>query len=124
MRDTNTHGLPPHLWQTRPGEESVITEREDPEAKMDRLKARLEAQEAELAYLLRLAIKTMATEGDADEKWKAHTELMTWFRSNPVRVIEALQAGNAWARRPGGQTTQRLVRSIKKLPICECGGAV
>jgi len=89
--------------------------------KQEKLRERQDAQAYEFMYLLKLAAKATAHEGDASEKWAANAELLTWFRANPVRVIEALQAGNEFARRPGGQTTQRFIRALKRVQVCECG---
>lgn len=68
----------------------------------------------EFTPLLRLA-KTATTSEDAAEKWAANTELMTWFRSYPVEVIEALQAAARVSEFPGGRNNQRLHRSVAKL---------
>ena len=93
---------------------------EDFNLKQEKLKERQDAQAYEFMYLLKLAARATSSEGDAAGKWAANAELMTWFRANPVRVIEALQAGNEWARRPGGMTTQRFIRALKKVQGCEC----
>lgn len=58
-------------------------------------------QNANLAFLRRLAEQATATECDASAKWSANTQLLAWFRSDPVAVIHALEMAAAHVQRPG-----------------------
>ena len=66
-----------------------------------------------LSHLRSLAIA--ATHAGA-EKWNANTELISWFRSDPEAVIEALQAADAIRRSPGGISNTRLYKALDRLP--------
>lgn len=66
-----------------------------------------------LSHLRALALK--ATQA-GPEKWAANTELISWFRSDPVAVIDALQAADAVRENPGGLAHSRLYRALDRLP--------
>ena len=68
---------------------------------------------SDLTPLLHLAKKAT---GKSAGKWEANTELLTWFRSDPVAVLEALQAAAHVSERPGGLAHTRLHSAMDKLP--------
>ena len=61
-----------------------------------------------------LAIANTAI-GQTPEKWQANTELMTWFRAQPVEVIEALKAAARCIECPGGLNNTRLVDALGRI---------
>jgi hypothetical protein len=72
----------------------------------------------ELTPLLKLA-KEATTSKDATKKWASNAELLSWFRSDPVAVILALQAAAHVSACPGGLNHTRLHTTISKLPKLE-----
>lgn len=58
----------------------------------------------------------MAATQSGPDKWTANTELISWFRSDPVAVIEALQAADSVRRAPGGLSNTRLYQALDRLP--------
>ena len=74
----------------------------------------------DLSYIARLAHEAI---GNGENKWKSNTELISWFRADPVAVIEALQAAQQVRSSPGGVSHQRLYSSLDALPglgFCGC----
>ena len=67
----------------------------------------------ELSFLKRLAI---AATGNGHDKWDANVHLMSWFRSDPVAVVEALEAAAHVSIRPGGLHNTKLHQAIRNLP--------
>lgn len=53
---------------------------------------------------------------DSTEKWEANAKLLSWFRSDPEAILEALQAAAAVSARPGGINHTRLHEAIANLP--------
>ena len=72
---------------------------------------------SELSPILKLAKKaTSQTAG----KWDANTVLITWFRSDPVAVVEVLQAAAVVSECPGGLANTRLHQAVARLrPIAK-----
>ena len=68
---------------------------------------------SELQAIRRLAL-TATSKGP--DKWTANTALISWFRSDPVAVIDALIAAEQTRRRPGGVSNQALDAALKALP--------
>ena len=64
------------------------------------------------------AIRTLAWTAThpGPDKWPANTALISWFRANPVAVIDALIAAEMTRRRPGGVSNQALDAALKVLP--------
>jgi hypothetical protein len=52
-------------------------------------------------------------------KWAANTELISWFRSDPVAVIHALECAVESRQCHGGLAHQRLDEAIRALPKVE-----
>lgn len=50
------------------------------------------------------------------DKWTSNAELISWFRSNPVAVIDALIAGMQILDRPGGLNNTRFREAMRELP--------
>jgi hypothetical protein len=48
--------------------------------------------------------------------WKSHSKLMKWFKTDPLAVIECIQATKSAHDRPSGLATQRLIQALKNLP--------
>lgn len=67
-------------------------------------------------HLLHLRALAMAATQAGPDKWTANTELISWFRSDPVAVIDALQAADAVRGNPGGLTHSRLYKALDRLP--------
>lgn len=63
---------------------------------------------------LRSLALTATTPGP--DKWTSNTALISWFRSDPVAVIDALIAAAESRRRPGGVSNQALDAALKALP--------
>ena len=70
----------------------------------------------DLQALRSLAI-TATTPGP--DKWTSNTALISWFRSDPVAVVDALIAAEQTRRRPGGVSNQALDAALKALPDVE-----
>ncbi len=71
---------------------------------------------ADLTFLRVLAEEAI---GSGPRKWHANQQLLTWFRSDPVAVIRALEAAAHVSARPGGVNHQALHTSIRQLPPVE-----
>jgi hypothetical protein len=54
--------------------------------------------------------------GQGEGKWDANTALISWFRSDPVAILEALHAAAHVSERPGGLAHTRLHEALGKLP--------
>ena len=65
---------------------------------------------------MRKAASIATTSQDSEEKWAANAELISWFRSDPESILEALQAAAAVSSRPGGINHTRLHEAIANLP--------
>ena len=50
------------------------------------------------------------------DKWAKNAELISWFRSNPVAVLDALIAGMQILDRPGGLNNTRFREAMRELP--------
>ncbi len=60
------------------------------------------------------ALAELATSRESG-KWEANTELMSWFRSQPVQIIDVLIAAQAVDRRKGGINHTALHESLKEM---------
>lgn len=89
-----------------------MTSADEFNARQEKLVQEIEAKQAFLQHLATLA--DTATNPGPD-KWTANADLMAWFRSDPAKVIEMAQAACAWALKPGGVTSQRLIQAAKNL---------
>lgn len=67
----------------------------------------------DLSFLKRLAIEAT---GNGPGKWAANVSLMSWFRSDPVAVMTALEAAVNVSLRPGGLHNTKLHQAIRNLP--------
>jgi hypothetical protein len=67
----------------------------------------------DLNFLKDLAQKAISS---GEDKWASNTQLISWFRSSPVEVIEALEAAYNVRKRPGGLTHAKLDEALSKLP--------
>ena len=67
-------------------------------------------------HFLRTLAETATASGPS--KWTANTQLISWFRSDPVAVIHALECAVESRKRPGGLTHSRLGEAIRNLPGC------
>lgn len=67
----------------------------------------------DILALRRLADRAM---GVSPNKWEANTQLWAWFRSNPIAVIECLQAAQGVCLYPGGLSHTRLHEAVANLP--------
>jgi hypothetical protein len=67
----------------------------------------------DLPFLRRLAEDAIDS---GPNKWLANQELISWFRSDPVAVIEALQAAQTVRICPGGRANQKLYAALDRLP--------
>lgn len=56
----------------------------------------------------------LATSGESG-KWVANAELLTWFRSQPVAILDVLVAAEAVDRRKGGINHTALHEALKRL---------
>jgi len=50
------------------------------------------------------------------DKWTANTALISWFRADPVAIVDALIAAEMTRRRPGGVSNQALDAALRALP--------
>ena len=50
------------------------------------------------------------------DKWAKNAELISWFRSDPVAVIDALIAGMQILDWPGGLNNTRFREAMRELP--------
>ena len=50
------------------------------------------------------------------DKWVKNAELISWFRSDPVAVLDALIAGMQILERPGGLNNTRFRETMQVLP--------
>ena len=53
------------------------------------------------------------------DKRTANTALISWFRPDPVAVVDALIAAEQTRKRPGGVANQALDAALKALPEVE-----
>ena len=96
-------------------------------AKIDRLRAKLEAQPAMIAYIMALyqmatiPPESKPTPDEINQKWKANAALAPWLRSSLPQILELWAAANAVVLNPGGRANQRLVTAVKRMPGCDCG---
>jgi len=67
----------------------------------------------DLATLRDTAIRATSPGPD---KWTSNAELISWFRSNPVAVLDALIAGMQILDRPGGLNNTHFRETMRGLP--------
>jgi hypothetical protein len=72
----------------------------------------------DLSCLARIAREATSS---CECKWLSNQELISWFRADPVAVIEALQSAQAVKNYPGGVSNQRLYASLDALPELKKG---
>ena len=105
-----------------------MTPAEEHAAKIERQMERLRLQPEIISYLLaqyQIATITPESEPTPEEikaKWAANSIIAEWLRASMPQILELWAAANAWALAPGGRANQRVIRAVKKMPLCECGG--
>ena len=105
-----------------------MTPAEEHAAKIERQMQRLHQQPEIISYLLaqyQLATIPPESEPTPEEiaaKWAANGIIVAWLRASMPQILELWAAANAWALNPGGRANQRVIRAVKKMPLCECGG--
>ena len=67
----------------------------------------------DLSTLREVAIRATSPGPD---KWTSNAELISWFRADPVAVLDALAAGMQILERPGGLANTRFREAMLALP--------
>lgn len=103
-----------------------MTPAEEHAIKIERQMERLRQQPEIIAYLLaQYQLATITPESDptpeeVKAKWAANGIIAEWLRSSMPQILELWAASNAWALNPGGRANQRVIRAVKRMPLCGC----
>jgi len=64
-----------------------------------------------VSKMRKVASKAVSQE---EGKWEANTELISWFRANPVEIVEIVYRAIKWAERLGGLNNSKLIAAVKR----------